>query len=73
MALDTTACQRVKVKAMSVCRGPDTGQKVSVRVRAPGDPESTHTVALGCIQVSVDSTATALVDRAVRFYLQTWF
>lgn len=53
MFLDTTACQRVKVKATSVCRGPDTGQKVSVRVRAPGDPKSALTVAC-CIHVSVD-------------------
>lgn len=69
MVLDTTACQRVKVKAMSVCRGPDTGQKVSVRVRTPGDPEPTLTVALDCIQVPVDSTVTALVERAVSFFL----
>lgn len=45
MVLDTTACQRVKVKATSVCRGPDRGQKVSVRVRTPGDPKSALTVA----------------------------
>lgn len=45
MVLDTTACQRVKVKATSVCQGPDRGQKVSVRVRTPGDPESALTVA----------------------------
>lgn len=45
MVSDTTACPRVKVKATSVCRGPDTGQKVSVRVRTPGDPTSPLTVA----------------------------
>ena len=45
MVLDTTACQRVKVKATSVCRGPDMGQKVSVRVRTPGDLKSALTVA----------------------------
>lgn len=44
MVLDTTACQRAKVKATSVCRGPDRGQKVSVRVRTTGDPKSAITV-----------------------------
>lgn len=53
MVLDTTACQRVKVKAMSVCRGPDRGQKVSVRVKTPGDPESGLTVVC-CIHVFLD-------------------
>lgn len=38
--LDTTACQRLKVMVRVVCRDPDTGQEVSVRVRTPGNPES---------------------------------
>lgn len=49
----TTACRRVKVKATSVCRGPDTGQKVSVRVRTTDDPKSVLTVPC-CIHVSTD-------------------
>ncbi len=44
MVLDTTACQRVKVKATTVCQDPDTGQRVSVRVKTPGDPKSALTV-----------------------------
>lgn len=41
--LDTTACQRLKVMVRVVCRDPDTGQEVSVRVRTPSNPESTVT------------------------------
>ena len=73
MVLDTTACQGVKVKAMSVCRGPDEGQKVSVRVRTPGDPESTLTVAQCCVCACVDSLHychcgfPAVVDRPMSF------
>lgn len=76
MVLDTTACQRVKVMAMNVCRGPDTGQKVSVRVRTPGDPESTLTVAQCCIHVSVHYCHCgfpALVDRAISFSYKHYF
>lgn len=38
--LDTTACQRLKVMVRVACRDPDTGQKVSVRVRTPDNPQS---------------------------------
>lgn len=47
MILNATACQRVKVKAMSVCWGPDRGHKVSVRVRSPGDPKSVFVLCIG--------------------------
>lgn len=75
MVLDTTACQRVKVKATSVCRGPDTGQKVSVRVRTPGDPKSALTVAccthgLPSLRLAYFGGRTALILRVLLVYKQ---